>query len=122
MINRQYKKLLGNYGEALALRAYQAAGYTLLEKQYRCSLGEIDLIFRKDNLLFFVEVRTKTSSAFGTAEESITPQKSKRIRRVSEYYMIHKGMTHLQPQYDLVTIRIDKGKKKAWLSRIAKAF
>lgn len=114
-----YKKRLGDYGEELALRAYQRAGYLLLDRQYRCFLGEIDLIFRKGDLLYFVEVRTKTSQSFGTPLESITKQKSKRIRRVSEWYMLQKGLTCLQPQYDLVTVQIDKREKRAWLRRLA---
>lgn len=117
-----YKKRLGNYGEELAMRAYHAAGYVLLDKQFRCFLGEIDLIFRKGQTIYFVEVRTKTGQSFGTAEESVNKQKSNRIRRISEWYMVQKGLTHLQPQYDLVTIQIDKRKKRAWLKRLANAF
>lgn len=119
---RNNKKRLGNYGEELALRAYQRAGFTLLERQFRCPLGEIDLIFEKDDQLFFVEVRTKTSASFGTAAESITMQKRRRIRRISEYYMLQKNIAHRQPQYDLVAIYIDKLQKKAWLKRIPQAF
>lgn len=122
MTSKENRKRLGDYGENLALQAYLSAGYTLLEKQFRCKLGEIDLIFKKENILFFVEVRTKTSNKYGTAEESITSTKSRRIRRVSEYYILHKNATQYQPQYDIVTIWIDKWNKKAWLKRIPQAF
>ena len=57
------RKSLGTYGERLVEKQYIKRGYRLLDRNYRCRFGEIDLIFQKEDKLYFVEVRTKSSLA-----------------------------------------------------------
>jgi putative endonuclease len=121
-MSKENRKALGNYGEKLALDAYMTDGYELLEKQYRCSIGEIDLILSKENKLYFVEVRTKTSQTYGSAEESITFKKRETIRKVSQYFLNQHRLQHVDFQFDVITIFINKQEKKAWLQRYAQAF
>lgn len=121
-MNKDFRKRLGDYGENLALRFYLEASYTLLEKQFRCKFGEIDLILTKDDKIYFVEVRTKTTKRFGFAEESISKKKIMTIRKVSQFYLIKHNKPYLQLQYDVVTIFIDKQEKKAHIHRISQAF
>lgn len=124
-MKKENRKQIGDYGEKLALEAYLKADYEIVAQKYRCPKGEIDLILQKENKLIFVEVRTKTSNSFGTAEESITEKKKQTIRKVSLYFLNGKydgEMINLDIQYDVVTIYIDKQKKKAWLTRYEQAF
>jgi putative endonuclease len=125
-MKKENRKQIGNYGEKLALEAYQEAGYKLVAQQYRCPNGEIDLILQKDNIIIFVEVRTKTSNRYGTAEESITEKKKQTIRKVSQYFLndaqYKGGDSKYILQYDVISIYIDKQKKKAWLTRYEQAF
>jgi putative endonuclease len=120
------RKKLGEYGEKLALRHYELAGFSLVHRQYRCRMGEIDLIMRKRNVYYFVEVRTKTTPYFGTAEASITPQKRKTIRQVSLHFLQNlpnqQNDHHPAVQFDVVAISIDKQQKMAWIRRIPQAF
>jgi putative endonuclease len=124
--DKENRKQLGNYGENLALEAYEKAGYKLIAQQYRCSLGEIDLIVQKENVLIFVEVRTKTNQSFGTAEESITEKKKRTIRKVSQFFlhdvMYDKYCDHSAVQFDVIAIYIDKKTKQAWIKRYDQAF
>ena len=75
---------LGRMGEELARRHLVAAGYSVLEANYRGKTGEIDLIVRKDGTIVFVEVRTKRGGAYGTPEESITASKRARLVTAAE--------------------------------------
>lgn len=77
------KDTLGRHGELLAARHLEAAGITILDRNWRCSQGEIDLVARDAGELVFVEVKTRSSEAFGHPLESITARKLARLRRLA---------------------------------------
>ncbi|MDQ0339251.1 putative endonuclease [Caldalkalibacillus uzonensis] len=118
----EWRRKLGVYGEQLVEKRYRAAGFELLARNFRCRMGEIDLIFKKGNCLYFVEVRTKSSGAYGTAEESITPRKMATIHKVSQYFLLRYNMGEVNVQYDVVAVYIDSKKKQAWIKRYPQAF
>ncbi|TRZ48886.1 MAG: YraN family protein [Dehalococcoidia bacterium] len=105
----------GILGEKLARDFIKKRGYHILETNYRCPEGEIDIVAKHKDCLVFVEVRTKTSLEFGSPEESITPTKQARMRATAAHYR----QTHndLPPQWriDVVAIELDQ---KSKLSRI----
>ncbi|HEX4443248.1 MAG TPA: YraN family protein [Galbitalea sp.] len=74
---------LGRRGETLAAEHLVASGYRVLERNWRCSQGEIDIIAFKDGEVVFVEVKTRTSVAFGHPLEAITVAKLARLRRLA---------------------------------------
>lgn len=77
------KDELGRRGERLAEQHLLARGYRLVERNWRCRHGEIDLVVRDGSALVFVEVKTRTSTAFGHPFEAITPVKLARLRRLA---------------------------------------
>lgn len=77
----------GKQAEDLASRYLAAKGYSILARNYRCPLGEIDLIVTYDNTLRFVEVKARASDRMGNPFEQITFDKRRRISRVAEYYL-----------------------------------
>ena len=77
----------GRWGERVAAHFLEERGYRILEANYRCSEGEVDLVAEEGEHLVFVEVRTRTSRAFGLPEESITTAKGKRMVAVAESYL-----------------------------------
>jgi putative endonuclease len=77
------KDTLGRRGEELAARYLTQRGYQLIERNWRCNQGEIDLIVRHDGATVFVEVKTRSSIAFGHPFEAITPRKLARLRRLA---------------------------------------
>ena len=77
------KDVLGRRGEALAADHLVAAGLTILDRNWRCRQGEIDLVARDGDELVFVEVKTRTSVAFGHPLEAITVPKLARLRRLA---------------------------------------
>ena len=80
------RKATGILGEKLARDFLRKQGYRILEANYRCPRGEVDLVARHKDYLVFVEVRTKTSRVFGTPEESITLTKKERLIAVAAHY------------------------------------
>ena len=77
------KDALGRRGEAIAARHLVQAGLTIVERNWRCTEGEIDLVARDRDCLVFVEVKTRSSVAYGHPLEAITPRKLARLRRLA---------------------------------------
>jgi putative endonuclease len=80
----------GLLGEKIACEFLGNNGYDILETNYRCPEGEIDIVAKQKDTLVFVEVRTKKDHHFGTPEESVTPTKQERLKKLAEQY----GQTH----------------------------
>jgi len=76
----------GILGEKLARDFLKKRGYRILETNYRCPEGEIDIVAKHKDYLVFIEVRTKRSLEFGSPEESITTTKMERLRAVASHY------------------------------------
>ena len=78
---------LGRRGEDLAARHLAAKGYEILDRNWRCESGELDLVVRDEDDLVFVEVRTRRGQALGSPEESITPAKQARLIDLAQAYV-----------------------------------
>jgi putative endonuclease len=76
------RKALGDFGERLAARRLLESGYTLLDRNWRCRDGEIDIVARDGDVLVICEVKTRSSLAFGTPLESINTVKAARLHRL----------------------------------------
>lgn len=79
----------------------QAAGFTLLARNYRCRSGELDIVARRGPLLVIAEVRLRSSSLFGGAAASVTAAKRRRIVRATRYLLAR------QPELSLLAVRFD---------------
>ncbi len=81
------RREIGALGEKLALDYLARQGYLIRESNYRCREGEVDIVAEKDDFLVFVEVRTRTSSSFGSPEESVTQRKLERLITLAQTYI-----------------------------------
>lgn len=95
---------MGRAGEVAARSYLQKKGYRVVEANYRCPYGEIDLIAFRGDRLVFVEVRTRTGSSFGTPAESITAKKRTRLRKSALYFMRSRYGRELPCRFDLIAI------------------
>ena len=77
------RRALGAEGEAAVAAWYEGRGYEVVARNWRCPTGELDLVVRKGRTLVFCEVKTRTSSAFGSPLEAVTPAKQARLRRLA---------------------------------------
>ena len=111
----------GILGEKLARDFLKKRGYRILETNYRCPEGEIDIVAWHKDSLVFVEVRTKTSLEFGTPEESITPAKKERMRATAFYYRQTRGNLPLTWRIDVVAVELDQKRKPSRIELIENA-
>ena len=75
-----HQQELGSAGEAVVAAWYERRGYEILERNWRCREGEIDVIARLDDVVVICEVKTRSSDAFGHPAEAVTPAKQQRLR------------------------------------------
>jgi putative endonuclease len=99
-----FRKTLGQEGEDRAARFLAAQGYRILERNFRTPSGEIDLIALHEGMVVFVEVKTRTSNAFGAPELAVTPQKQRRMVRTALGYIKKKKLHQVPCRFDVVAI------------------
>ncbi|MCP5419245.1 MAG: YraN family protein [Gammaproteobacteria bacterium] len=93
----------GSAAETLACQFLEARGLTLVSRNYRCRLGELDLIMRDAQQLVFVEVRSRASSRYGSAAETINHSKRQRLIRTATYFL-QKNNYSLPCRFDVIAI------------------
>jgi putative endonuclease len=98
------KKLLGKAGEDRAAKFLADQGYRILERNYRTPHGEIDLIALHQGTIVFVEVKTRTSHAFGAPELAVTPQKQHRMVKSALGYIKYRKLHQVPCRFDVVAI------------------
>jgi putative endonuclease len=81
-----FQLTLGERGEMLAAHFLIQKGYKILEKNYRCAIGEMDLIAQKNSKIQFIEVKTRTSDHYGVPQEAVNAAKQKKMIRIAEWY------------------------------------
>jgi putative endonuclease len=112
---------LGQTGEAIALDYLRRKKYSIVETGFRFLRGEIDIIAQDHGTLVFVEVKMRTSRAFGRPEEAVTPSKQQQIRKVAEGYLLQRGLGNVPCRFDVISIRPSDGGKYA-IDHFADAF
>lgn len=99
-----HNKRLGQEGEDLAASYLKNRGYRILERNYRCRLGEIDMIAEKDADIHFVEVKTRRSVEAVSPLELISASKKRHISRVAQHYVAAKRLEDRACGFDVLTI------------------
>jgi len=97
---------LGKFGEDFACTYLQRQGYRIEFRNFRCKIGEIDIIAVKDNVLSFIEVKTRRSTTYGRPLLAVNLAKQKKIYRCAELYMQSKGIIQNMPvlSFDVIEI------------------
>ncbi len=107
-------QVLGKQGERVAEKFIKRQGYKILERNYRCALGELDIIAEDHSVLVFVEVKTRTSADFGVPQAAVTHAKQRKIAQIAQNYLAHKELWGVDCRFDVVAVsltndgRIDK--------------
>jgi putative endonuclease len=99
---------LGQKGEELAADYLDSNGYSILKRNFRTKIGEIDIIATKNKTLIFCEVKTRQGNKYGFPVEAVTPRKQATIRRVAELYLSSlKAYTEYnEVRFDVVAIMV----------------
>ncbi|OBF92212.1 YraN family protein [Mycobacterium sp. 852002-51152_SCH6134967] len=103
---------IGALGEQLAVDHLQSLGLRVLERNWRCRYGELDVIAVDDSVrtVVFVEVKTRTSDRFGGVEEAVTPQKVRRLRRLAGLWLAAQETGWPQVRIDVVRVRLGRSR------------
>ncbi|HVK28124.1 MAG TPA: YraN family protein [Nocardioides sp.] len=104
----QARQAIGAYGEGRAARHLVDLGMTLLERNWRCDEGEIDIVLRDGATLVVCEVKTRTSLAAGTPHEAITDDKLARLKRLGERWAAERGIRPDGIRIDLVAVLLPR--------------
>lgn len=95
---------LGRAGEAAAAFHLESGGMTIVARNYRCRIGEIDLVALDGNVLVIVEVKTRAGMGFGRPSEAVTPAKQGRLRRLASAYLAERRPPQRDVRFDVVEV------------------
>jgi putative endonuclease len=98
------RRARGDAGEARAAAWYEAAGYEVLARNWRCRDGEIDLVAAGRGCVVFCEVKSRASAAFGLPAEAVTPAKQARLRRLAARWLDEAGRRPREVRFDVAAI------------------
>ena len=98
------KDAVGRFGEDVAVRHLTGAGLRILDRNWRCAEGELDIVAEDGDTLVFCEVKTRSGSGFGDPSEAVTAAKSARIRRLSLRWLAAHGIGWHDLRFDVVTV------------------
>ena len=116
------KRSLGRWGEEQAAKYLKLRAYRVLDTNYSCRMGEIDLIARRGKYIVFVEVKLRKNSDFAEAREYVNYAKQQRIITTAQFYL-QEHDCELQPRFDVIEIYAPQGKGgKIHIEHIENAF
>ncbi|MBN1849028.1 MAG: YraN family protein [Deltaproteobacteria bacterium] len=101
---------LGKLGEELALKKIRQLGYQCITRNFRCPLGEIDLIAKDGDCLVFLEIKTRNGRPIAYSKEAIDSRKKRQISKVALTYMKAHHCFDMRSRFDVVAISIINGK------------
>ncbi len=103
------RKQTGRQGEEIAASYLVGKGYKIIQRNWRCPIGELDIIMEDGPNLIFVEVRSRRGQRFGKAEESITPAKQNRLIELAQTYLQQTAAPHRSWRIDVVAVQLGRG-------------
>lgn len=103
------KRSIGSMGESIAAEYLSLQGFRLVERNYRFGrLGEIDIIAQENEYICFIEVKTRTSRAFGSPAEAVDWRKQRSLIKLAQVYMKQRGIKDRCVRFDVVEVLLDK--------------
>jgi putative endonuclease len=101
---------IGALGERLAVEHLQSLGLRVIDRNWRCRYGELDVVAADDaaRIVVFVEVKTRTSDRFGGIEQAVTPEKVRRLRRLAGLWLARQDARWSEVRIDVIGVRIGR--------------
>ena len=101
-------RLLGQWGEEQVAEKLRRDGWTVVARNFRCRMGELDLVAENGAFLAFVEVKLRKDDRFASACEAVTASKQRKLRAAAQYYLL-RYPTKLQPRFDVAEVYAPQG-------------
>lgn len=122
-MSKDGRKRLGQLGEQMAATYLLQNGYRIVERNWRCPSGEIDIIAEAGGILVFVEVRTRRmTGTYGTAAESVRYRKQKQVRDTARVYLYRNEAYDRQIRFDVIAVQLNRDGAFHSLQHICHAF
>jgi putative endonuclease len=102
----QERLSLGKKGEELAIAQLRALKYKIIERNFKCALGEIDIIAREKDMLVFVEVKTRRTRDFGGPAAAVNQRKQRQLSKVALTYLNQKKLAEMPARFDVVAVEL----------------
>lgn len=115
-------KDLGNFGESIACDYLITQGYHIIQRNYSCKVGELDIIASDCDTLVFVEVKTRTSDKFGMPSESVSYSKQKKIAKTALCYIAYKKLFEYMSRFDVIEVIVNEEQGTHQVNLIKDAF
>lgn len=115
-----YKRKLGDLGEKLACGYLQKQKYIILDKNFHCKFGEIDIIAKDKKTLVFVEVKARTNQQFGQPQEAVDYFKQQKILKTAYYYISNYNLSE-DFRIDIIAVLLNFATRKASLRHFKNA-
>lgn len=100
------RKELGKRGENAAAAFLERSGYTIVERNWRCTYGEVDIVALDGDVLVLCEVKTRKGAGKGTPEDAVTQAKQRRYVKLAEAYLQYSGTEGVPVRFDVVTLTV----------------
>jgi putative endonuclease len=113
------RRIVGDAGEDAVAAWYQAAGYTIIARNWRVRAGELDVIARRQGVIVFCEVKTRRSDTYGIPAEAVTARKQARIRALASQWLTENRIRGDVVRFDVAAVRPDG--RGAWLVEVIDA-
>ena len=110
---------VGALGESVAIEALKNAGYKILDVNYRCKLGEIDIVASDGGVLVFVEVKARRGDRFGNPKSAVTLKKQRKVSMVALEYLKRRGQSGEKARFDVVAVKLCASRPKVEIVRNA---
>ena len=104
-----HRSALGARGEQAALDLYRRRGFTLVARNWRCSVGEIDIVVRRRDLLVFCEVKTRSSARHGGGFDAVDARKRRKLRALAEVFLLTHGAGASTVRFDVASVAVHAG-------------
>lgn len=114
------KQVLGKEGERIAEKYLRKKGYRLVERNYRCPVGEVDLIALDRRVIVFVEVKTRSDDRFGVPLESVHRRKQQKMIKTALFFLTQHRLDHREARFDVIGISL--GHRESVVEHIQNAF
>ncbi len=96
----------GKRGEELAVAYLKSKGYSIIERNYKCLFGEIDIVAKEGNTVVFVEVKSRKSEDFGDPQAAVGWEKKRKISRIALKYLEEKHLYPCDARFDVVAVKM----------------
>jgi putative endonuclease len=100
---------LGRAGEEAALSWYRERGYSLVARNWRCALGELDLVLARSRELVFCEVKARRGAAFGRPFDAVTWRKQRKLANLAEAFLASSRVRPRSVRFDVASVVVDRG-------------